>query len=460
MVSSVSFPGIGSGIDSARLADALYDQLTLPNKLRSNQVDQLESENSSLEELRSKLLSLADKLDALRTVNGGTPALTAQSSNNDVVTVAADSSAEFSNFKVDVESIANSASGSFNRDFSSRVDYLLQDSSQAGSVSFTVGTGDSAYSFDVIVGELTTAEGFVNQFNQNADGKASASLVNLGSSSEPSYRIVFNSADAGTEKGTIAVSASNDELLGSSVLNSVTLEQATDARFKVSGVSDTIVRDTNNISDVVAGVSFQLKTTGTADISVAHDSDAALRTLTDFVAAFNNVVEFVNKEDAITPTRVDGETVNVYGSLASTDVDDRVLDNLRQVVRGVSSDSVSLASLGVKTERDGTLSIDEDQFRRAFNDAPDAATSVLTSVADEIAGVGGVAYQFTGYQNQIDLAVEANEAEIANIAGTVEDVERMASSREGSLLKQFTSLESIIAKLNQDASVITSLLTF
>ncbi len=141
MASSVSFSGIGSGIDSARLADALYDQLTLPNKYRSNQVTQLEQENSSLEDLRSKLLGLADKLDSLRTVNGGTSAMTAQSSNSDIVSVAADSSAEFSNFQVSVESLAKSASGSFNRDFDSRVEYLVQDSSQAGNVSFSVGTG-------------------------------------------------------------------------------------------------------------------------------------------------------------------------------------------------------------------------------------------------------------------------------------------------------------------------------
>ncbi len=460
MASSVSFPGIGSGIDSASLAKALYDQLTLPNRYRSNQVSDLKEENSSLEDLRSKLLSLADKLDNMRTVNGGMPSVVAESSNTDIVSVAADSSVNLNSFKVSVESLANSASGSFNRDFSSRADFIVADSSQTGDVSFSVGSSNEQFDFSVSVGEFTTPEGFVNQFNQKAKGHASASLINLGTELEPKYRISFSTNEAGTSRGSLAITYSNLGLANSEALGSTTLEQATDARFQVSGISGSITRDTNSISDVLQGVSFELHSTGSVDVSISQDADAALKSLSEFVGAFNDIVEFISKEDAITTTKVDGESVNIYGSLARTDVDDRALEDLRGVIRSVSVDKVSLASLGVETKRDGTLAVNEDKFRESFNKNSDASSEVLIALADKIGGVSGVAYQYTGYQNQIDQSKAANEEEINNINDTIDKVDRTAKAREETLLKQFSSLEGTIAQLNQNASVIASLLNF
>ena len=462
MAGNISFPGIGSGIDGVAVADALYDQLTISNTVRKNQQESVTSENSSLEKLRQLLIGFADQLDGLRSVNGGAGAKTALSSNTDVATVVADSAADFGAFDVSVESLAKGATASFGRGLSSRGDFLVQDASQTGNVTFKIGQGDSAHEFSISVGELTTADGFVKQFNEKAGGVASASLINLGSSEDPEYRLRFSTSEMGTEKGSFSVSVDNEELLNSSVLGAVTTDQATNAVFRVSGVSGTFERDSNTISDVVSGVTFQLKGKGEANVSVGHDSSAASKQLDSIIEAFNSVVKFVRDEDVISSKQVDGELVNKYGSLSHTGVDDQAVEMLRGAVRSAASGdgAMSFASMGVSTQRDGTLSFDAKAFEKAFNEDPNKVREAMTSLADKVGGVKGVVNQFVGYGNTIDKALTSNEIEASQITESISRTEKSASARQEAMLKQFQGFEYLIGRLNMEASVVSGLLNF
>lgn len=462
MASQVSFSGIGSGIDGVAVADALYDQLTISNTVRKNRQESVESENSSLEKLRELLIGFADQLDSLRTVQGGAGSKIARSSNTDVATVAADSGADFGAFDISVESLAKGATASFGRGFSSRGDFLVQDANQTGNVTFSIGQGEDAREFSISVGELTTADGFIKQFNEKAGGLASASLVNLGTSANPEYRLRFATTETGTEKGFLSASVDNEALLGSSALGALTTDQATNAVFSVSGIAGKFERESNTISDVVSGVTFQVKGVGDATVSVGYDSSAASKQLESIISAFNSIAKFVGEEDAISSKQVDGELVNKYGSLARSSVDDQAFESLRSALHSATSSdgSVSLASLGVSTERDGTLSFDVEAFEKAFNADPSKVSEVMTSLADKVGGVQGVVHQFAGYGNTIDKALASNELEMGQITESINRTERSASVRQDAMLKQFQGFEYLIGRLNMEASVISGLLNF
>ena len=461
MASTLSISGIASGIDGASVATAIKEQYTVQNEISKNQISSLEDENTSLEKLRTLLLNVSDKLEGLQTISGGANIKSATSANTDIVTVASDSSANPGTFAITVSSLAQTASGSFNKGFSSTSELIAKDASQTGQIGVTVGTGDDAFSFNVDISSATTAAKFVDEFNKKADGKASASLVNVGTTTAADYRIVFSSNEQGTEEGSISLTSNNDNLLDTA-LGGVTLEQATDAEFSVSGISGTIKRASNDITDVITGVSMQLKSEGTTVVTVDSQAGVSSGDVKSFVDAFNSLVEFVNKEDAVSVTNSDGKSVNSYGSLAATDVDDRAISDLRSAILGTSSNdgSLSLASLGVTTNRDGTLAYDEEKFKKAVSSNPDKAAEAITNLADKVSGVKGVTYSYTGYGLGIDSEVSGNEAEISQLNETISRVEKIGTDREQAILKQFSGLEGLMAKLNNEATLISSLLKF
>ncbi len=457
-----SLPGLGSGIDVKSLADALFDQLTLSNKIRNNSVSARQNENTSLGKLRTLLTDLASTLDSARNANGGAAAKKATSTNSQVATATADTSATLGTFSVTVSKLATGGSGSFDKSFTTANDFVVSDAAAAGNVHFTVGSGDDEVQFDVSVDETTTAQDFVNEFNANANGKASASIVNVGTSAAPDFRITFRSNEIGEEQGSVVVSADNAQTLGASGLVATTLNQATDAEFTVSGVAGTIKRSSNSVSDVIPGVTITLAAEGTTTIGVQNDAGSVKSKVKDFIAAYNALQKFVATEDKITSTTQGGQIQNNFGSLVRTNVDDDALSSLRFAISGArSSDgTTSLAAVGVSTNRDGSLAFDEKKFDAAFASNASAVNEAVSSLADKVSGVQGAVYQFTGYGLSIDQATKANDAEIANVNKKIQTVETSATKQQEALIRQFSKLDGLIARLNADSTYIQSLFSF
>lgn len=462
MAGTITFPGIGSGFDGSGIAKAAADQLRLTNEIHNTSLTRIQSENTALDRLRSLLTDLADKLSAVNTLSGGAMLSTASSSDTDVVTVSAGSGAQAGSYTVNVVSLASAATGSFERNFSSGSETVLSDAADSGTLVFTVGAGDDAESFSVAVGPTTTADELVENFNQAADGKASARLINMGTAEAPAYKIAFYSAKQGTAEGTISVEAGNQALLGENGLGGAVISQAANAVFTVSGIEGSFTRSTNNVSDAIAGVSFALHAEGTAQISVTQSASLTANQMEAFVSSFNALVRYVNEEDRVEVTKQDGEQVNVFHSLSQSSIDDQAMSEIRAAISSASSTdgSVSLASLGISTQRDGTLKFDRQQFEDAFEDNAEGAAQAFSALADRLTGTSGTLHGFTGYGLAIDQAQEQNNEEISRLNKTIEDVERQASAREDAILKQFTSLEGLLAKLNADSGYIANLLQF
>lgn len=457
MAGSITFPGIGSGIDAESIARLVREQYELQNVPRKNQIAARESENSSLEQLRTLLLDVAGKLEGLRTANGGAGGKKAVSSS-DVLSASADSTAVTGSYTVSVKQLATNGHGSFDRSFSSTDEPLVADAAKGGTVTFKVGQGAEESSFTVDMDATTTAQEFVDSFNASADGAATASLINVGTSGDPQYKITFSTTSTGAEEGALSIAADNEALFDDDALGAATIEQATNAVLEISGLGE-VTRSSNTIDDVISGVTLQLAKSGSASVTVSEDLAASRSQLEEFIAAYNSLVAFVTTEDRISSEVEAGETVNTYGSLARTSVDEEMLGSLRNAIASAGSldGAQSLASLGVRTERDGTLSLDSAAFEAAFADDAAGVNQTLTDLADRISGVDGTAHQFTGFGLKLDSAVESNDLAIAALNDTIARVERNAAERERSILERFSRLEGLLAKLNSDSSFIQSL---
>ncbi|MCB0358951.1 MAG: flagellar filament capping protein FliD [Bdellovibrionales bacterium] len=457
----ISFPGIGSGIDVQSLVQALNEQYTLSNRVRESQIASLSSENTALDELATKLTSVAGQASTFSSLNGGAAAKSASTSDSGVVIASADSSAATGSYTVTVSSLAKAATGSFDRGFKASDETILEaGDSAAGNLTFTVGQGDAARSFSVAVDGGTTAQDLVSAVNSESDGSVQASLVNVGTESAPDYRVTFQTTELGEANGSLTVRADNDALLGAGALTGATVDQATNARFSVSGISGEIERSSNTANDIIAGVSLTLQGTGSATVTVQNDGNATASQVANFVSAFNDLAQFVNQNDAVSVSSSTSGAIASSGPLSGTEVDERAVGAIRTALASArADDGRTLASFGISTNRDGTLSFDEEAFSAAYAEDPQAAAQALTAFADALSGTGGAIDQYTGYGRAIDTAQAANEQEIAGIKNKISQVESSAAERTRALETQFVKLEGTLGRLSSGASALSAILS-
>lgn len=463
----INFSGIASGIDSSALIQALLDQRREATITPlDNQLQQLRDTNTAFDEIKKLLSSLQTAAGSFRTINGGGIIKNATSSDESTVSAVASNAASSGSHTVTVSTLAKNATQSFDDRFASGTSAINSSINNGASeadrtVTYTIGSGTEQETVELTLTSSTTATEFVNTFNSNST-KATASLVNTGTSSSPSYAVVISSKSQGLSDGEINVAVGSEiTTAGTGAFSSSSLEQATDAQLTISGIAGTITRSTNTISDIIDGLTLNLVATGSATITVSNDSQATSDSVEEFVTAFNDLVEYIKENDQVTQEQDGRELTNVFGSLASTSLDENILSTLRSALSGSSNSSGTvriLADLGVTTERDGTLKFDADVFAEAMAKDPSGVMNLTEQIGEELASVTGVISQFTRFNGLVDQTVNANKSQIDQMTKRIEDLEKYLAREQESLTARYARLESIVGQMTSQQNALAGLL--
>ena len=135
---------------------------------------------------------------------------------------------------------------------------------------------------------------------------------------------------------------------------------ATDATLNVDGV--VISRASNTIDNLFDGFTMVLTETTTSSFRVSSslDKDEALANLQSFIDIVNTTRTSLNNL-----TKQGSETVEsgpLYNNVTVNSIKDNLLSITTGPIKGFGNDSLYLSELGVRTERDGTLSINKATF--------------------------------------------------------------------------------------------------
>ena len=170
--------------------------------------------------------------------------------------------------------------------------------------------------------------------------------------------------------------------LSSMVSSLVTSQQASDATITVDGA--TVHSQTNQFSEVLPGVSLDISKSSVGRVATVETAMTTSQ-LSDGVTAFVEQLNALGKElGTLTKKGTEG---GPSGPLAG----DSVARQLVQTLRGLSSvplitpdgDAMTLAELGVRTNRDGTLMVDTAVLNRVLAANPARVAAVLHT------GLGG-----------------------------------------------------------------------
>lgn len=460
---AISFSGLASGIDTDKIIEAMKEQKRLSYAPIKNRVESKEIENKAIEEFNTKLLTVNDILKDFLTLGGSTFSKKVSISNEDAVTATAGSGAASTTTNINILNIAKSATISFSKTFSNLTEPIAADLSSPENLEIKLGTGSSEEILNVEINSQTTLNDLITQVNNLAGGtKVRASVINIGLENSPEYKLIFSGVKTGVNSGSLNVNVPSE--LQSRGFQVGHIAQAEDAQVEIAGIG-TITRSTNQISDIIPGVTLDLKQSGSGPVSifVTNDNDKTAKKLNDLVTAVNEIIKYSNDNSKIERVQSEKGTTNQYGTLSRADIDNQAISAIKSALSnansGVEGSKVRIfGDLGITTQRDGTLAFDLEKLQTALAEDPNAVDNLLHTFADATASSnGGVINEYTKFKGLIDQSLASNETNINQLNDKIARLEASIAKQEEMLKKIFTNLETKISRLNVNGQAISSL---
>lgn len=482
-MAAVSFSGIASGIDTESLIKATLDSSRAIKVTPSqNKVTEISAENDALETFKEKLNTLKDKIQPFRAIGGGVIVRNATSSDDSVATAIPGSGASNASYNLTVSQLAEPGRIVFPNTLSTLASTTSAIGvTTSGTLRFTFNTpvASEAVNADISVTTTTTVAEFASLLNSNSTFAqyADATIINVGTPTTPAYRLAITAKKTGEGISGQAI----DFSLLTAVMPAPTETDGTNSKVTIAGIGTNIERSTNDITDIIPGLTFSLKDTGTTKLTVAVDVTATTSRIQDFVEAFNDVVSYIQESNTVTRQESGKEVSNTFGPLAKTSLDENALAQLRTDLTKAKSTTgtkiLILADLGLTTDSGaynaatktggGTLKLDSDAISSALGRTlsnalalePDSVQEIFETFGESAGNVvTGTIAQYVNFNKLLDFSINSNKTQISDLNTRISEAEKALSNQENLLKTRYARLESLMGNLQAKGNTLSSAL--
>jgi flagellar hook-associated protein 2 len=152
-------------------------------------------------------------------------------------------------------------------------------------------------------------------------------------------------------------------------------QDAKDAIVRLDGVE--VKRATNSFSDLIPGVQIDLKSArpgSIVSVGLTRPTAAISQGVQDFVSAYNELLTVIT--DA-TKAAADGTSGALRGDLGVSTLQHQLAKLPTTILSTTGSGVHTLAEIGVKTNRDGTLTLDAAKLASALASDPDGVEALF-----------------------------------------------------------------------------------
>ncbi|WP_321366948.1 flagellar filament capping protein FliD [uncultured Desulfuromusa sp.] len=240
-----------------------------------------------------------------------------------------------------------------------------------------------------------------------------------------------------------------------SPLNLVETQSATQAHIRVDNID--IYSDSNTLTEAIPGLNLDLvkaEEGTTTVVSVGIDEAAIKSQIQSFVKGYNSVASFINSQSTI-----NGSSGGVLNGDSGVGVIKRRLQNLLTTTIDNSGSFAALSQLGLKTQKDGTLELDDEMLTEAIQNNLADVEKLL--VGED--GADGVAVKFQNYLEGITDSIDgvlagtkkSTESNLKRIDNRIEQIEVRLAQREETMRRQYTALEELISGMNNQSAFLT-----
>ena len=450
-MATISFGGLGNGLDFGQVVDQLVKVAKLPVDRLSKKKANLSTKFTDFTTASTKVAAFQSAAQALR-LPTSFDRTTASVSDTTVLSVSASSSASPGTYSVRVQQLAQAhqiVSKSAKAVSSATADIV---SGSSATFTFTVGSGTNQ---TVTLGATGTLTDLRDQIN-NLGAGVTASIINTGTEAAPSYRLALSSNNTGSANAVTVVADGTDlDFLNNSTTGGFdTLASAQNAQIQIGDQTLnplTITRSSNTVSDVIPGVTLTLtKTTGTGTVQVnlSQDVNAVKTNIKALATAYNEVVKFINERSTYDVTTKEGGLFFNEGTAKT--VLSRLRSALSSSVSGATAYS-NVGQVGFKTERDGTITVDEGQLSTALSTNYSAVKalfsnqSTTTGLAQSIVAAVDALNDVSG--GALTLRKNGLTSEISRVGNDIARQEDFLAGYEERLRRQFAALDGLLRQL-------------
>jgi flagellar hook-associated protein 2 len=355
MTGPITFSGLGSGLDIESIVKGLVSassgQLTSANN-KVSQANAAVSTLSGIGSLLGELRTVVDSLDSATKL----ASYSGKVSKESAATISVDGSASPASYTASNVLLAREQ-----RNYSSAQTTKDTALNQSGTLKFSQNGTD----YDIAIAATDTLADIGAKINEK-DAKLNAAVFFDGTN----YRLQVSGSETGADNA-FTVQELNGVNLG---LTAAPFQTARNASVDIDGF--TVTSSSNSVKGAIQGVTLELKeeTTTPFTVSVQANPTSMKKSLDDFVAKYNNVIGRIHSVSGFGDSAGSSAALKGDGTLRS--ITNR-LSSMVLTQAGTGAGLETLADLGIRLNRDGTMKVDSAQMETALQKNPDAFKKVL-----------------------------------------------------------------------------------
>lgn len=430
-IAPLTFSGISTySQDFQTVLTRAVNIASLPLKALQNENTDILTRQSQLGSLGSNVSSVTSALQALAKVSEQ-KALTATSSNTSVVTVANAGATSSAVYTIDrVTSLAKAASETSATGYA---DSTTAQVSASGTVKLIVGSQE--YTIN-LTPETNNLNGLRSAINGLGAG-VTASVLTTGTGATPNFLSVSASSSGATTLRLVEdPSGAATDLLTSA-------NQGSNAEFSLNGLS--VIRKTNQVNDVIPGLTFSLLDDSTTPVTLALSTQKStlLDSLSSFVSAYNQLSSGIQGQ------------VGESAGLLSGDFLVREIQKAQRELSGYSSNGLSLSDLGVRFDSAGQATLDASVIGN-FTDAQMA--SAFTFLGNKSAGFGSLQNRFSQISDPvtglIKLQQDSYQRTDIRLQKQISELEERISNLQTATAARLQQVDALLGMLESQKTLI------
>lgn len=449
----ISAPGIGSGIDVNTLVAQLVNAEVAPAQNQINsQRSSITTQTSALGTLKSLLASLQSSLTPLANGSAFTT-YTATSSDTSLFTATAGVTAMPGSYQIDVLQTAAAqklSSGAFTAD------------AAVGTGTLTLTVGGQAV--DLAIGPANnTLTGIRDAINGAAGNPGVTATIVHATDGD---HLVLTASQTGVANA-VSISTSGGDgglaaLTWDAATASGTLSQQTaaaDAQVRIDGF--TTSSSTNVVAGAIDGITLNVAGADPgqpATLTVGRDAGSIRNAVQGFVTAYNNFVQgagqlasYDSKSQTAGPLLGDSTLMTIRSQLAMA------ISNTAGNNGGAGLNT--LAAVGVSLQSDGTLQFDATRFGGALGSQPAQVAALFGGATGYAGKLNSLLGNYLGFGGLLDARNQGLTAQGQRLDRQQSQLNQRQQSVQARYLAQFTALDTLMSRMNQTSSFLTSQLS-
>ncbi|WP_304639801.1 flagellar filament capping protein FliD [Pseudomonas sp.] len=457
-------------MDIKGIVSALVNAESAPKSAQLNRLEKATTAKfSGLGQFRSALSSFQSVLKDLNN-----PSLfekrSASSGKADIFSVTANAKATAGNSSVQVFNIAQTSKVAL-RGVENATDPI-------GTGTLRISAGDSEISVSVTP-ENNSLSGIRDAINAAGRGKGLSATIVSDPGGNGGARLVLSSDKSGTgndivvevetqasDSGTLAqlaftppatVDFKPGEVNPDAPAEPRVISYARDARLAIDGI--TINSATNVITDAIEGVTLTLKSAqspeeieraSTINLNVSEDRAGVKSSIQKFVDAYNKLLGTVGSLTVVTPVGGD-DSKPVTGALVGDSSVRSFMSSMRSELGAPVNSGGELrilADLGITTQRDGTLKLDDAKLDAVMRNSFDQLSGMLTGSDGLMAKLESKVAPYTQTGGILDGRTKALQNTLSGLDAQREQLTRRVAKLETRLLAQFNAMDALVGQLS------------